>query len=335
MPGTSITVVGAGSWGTALAIYLAAAGHSVRLWVRRPELARQISDTGENSLYLPGFPLPSSVVVTSNPDEAFAGPGSVICAVPSHTVRDTFSRLKGHMDPSFSILCATKGLEADTSMVMTEVLVQVLGEKYRNRIASLSGPSFALEVARGDPTAAVVASADESLARKFQTDFSGRNLRLYTNTDLVGTQIGGAVKNIIAIASGIVSGLGFGSNTTAALVTRGLAELGRFCAASGGRSETLYGLAGLGDLVLTCTGDLSRNRRVGVELGRGRPLDEILGSMHSVAEGVRTTRSAYQLARRLGIEMPITGQMFQVLYESKSPHDAIRHLMGRELKSES
>jgi glycerol-3-phosphate dehydrogenase (NAD(P)+) len=218
---------------------------------------------------------------------------------------------------------------------MTDVIRQTLGEAHQSQVAALSGPSFALEVARGDPTAAVVASSDGSLARNFQNELSGRNLRIYTNGDVIGTQVGGAVKNIIAIAAGIVNGLGFGSNTSAALTTRGLAEVKRLCVAAGGRPDTLSGLAGLGDLVLTSTGELSRNRRLGIELGRGRKLDEILAGTHFVAEGVRTTRSTFTLAQRLKVEMPITEQMHEVLYAGKAPLEAIRHLMERELKSEA
>jgi glycerol-3-phosphate dehydrogenase (NAD(P)+) len=233
------------------------------------------------------------------------------------------------------VLSASKGIEAESCLLMSEVIVQVLGNRARDRVGALSGPTFALDVARGDPTAAVVACHDPALARFFQTEFSGRNLRLYTNDDLVGTQIGGAVKNIIAIAAGIVHGLGLGASSAAALVTRGLAEVKRLCLASGGRAETLSGLAGLGDLVVTSTGALSRNRSVGIELGRGRRLDEIQAASRFVAEGVITTRSAFDLAVRLGVEMPITVQMEAVLYRSKPPLEAIRDLMERELKSES
>ncbi len=334
MPRAEIAVVGAGSWGTALAFYLAKIGHSVRLWVRREELAEEIERTRENKLYLPGYLLPDSVRPSSDPARILNHVSKIISAVPSHTVRETFHLLKPHISRGATILSATKGIENETCLLMSGVILEVLGPDMGPQVAALSGPSFALEVVRGDPTAAVVASADEALGRSFQSEFSGRNLRLYTNTDLIGTQIGGAVKNIIAIAAGVVNGLGFGSNTAAALITRGLAELNRLCVATGGHSETLSGLAGLGDLVLTSTSALSRNRSLGVALGQGRKLEEVLAGMHSVAEGVKTTRSAYTLATKLNVELPITEQMFEVLYLGKPPLEAIRNLMERGLKSE-
>jgi glycerol-3-phosphate dehydrogenase (NAD(P)+) len=330
-----IAVIGAGSWGTALALYLGRLGHEVSLWARRPELADEIARTRENPYYLPGFKLPPTVQVGGDLAAAAARAGTIVSAVPSHTVREIASRLAPHVAGDTAILSATKGIEVGTCLLMSEVLIEALGEAVRPRVAALSGPSFALEVARGDPTAAVVACRDRTLARTFQTEFSGRNLRLYTNQDLVGVQIGGAVKNVIAIAAGIVHGLGFGANTAAALITRGLAELKRLAVAAGGESETLSGLAGLGDLVVTTTGPLSRNRSLGIELGRGRALGEIQAGTRSVAEGVITTRSTAELAARLGVEMPITAQMEAVLYRSKSPLEAIRDLMERGLKSES
>jgi len=330
-----IAVIGAGTWGTALALHLARIERRVRLWVRRPELAEEIRARRENSYYLPGFTLPDSVDIASDPEQVLDNAGTIISVVPSHTVREIFSRLKPYVPPDTPILSASKGIENETCLLMTDVILQTLGEARRPRVAALSGPSFALEVARGDPTAAVVASPDARLARDFQNDLSGRNFRIYTNGDLIGTQVGGAVKNIIAIAAGIVNGLGFGSNTAAALITRGLAEVKRLCIAAGGQAETLSGLAGLGDLVLTSTGDLSRNRRLGNELGRGRKLNEIVAGTHFIAEGVRTTRSTFALAQRLKVEMPITEQMHEVLYAGKPPLEAIRHLMERGLKSES
>jgi len=334
MPQAGIAIIGAGSWGTALAVLLAELGQPVRLWVRRPELAEKIHQTRLNDLYLPGIRLPESIRVAADPAAIFEGIDTLICAVPSHAVRAVFRDLRPHVPPGACIISATKGIENETCMLMTEVLGAVLGPDKNLRLAALTGPTFALEVVRGDPAAAVIAAADSETATRLQKRCSGRNLRLYSSCDLVGVQIGGAVKNIIAIASGIVSGLGLGYNTAAALITRGLAELKRLCTAAGGRPESLSGLAGLGDLVLTCTGALSRNRTLGVELGRGRQLEEVLAGMHSVAEGVRTTQSAVALAHRLAIEMPITDQMFKVLYEGKPPLEAIRDLMERELKSE-
>jgi glycerol-3-phosphate dehydrogenase (NAD(P)+) len=330
-----IAVIGGGSWGTGLAFYLSRIGHAVRLWVRRRELVDEIRRTRENKLYLPGFQLPASVAVDCDAAKILAGAGTIVSVVPSHTVREIFSRLRPHIQPGAAILSATKGIENETSLLMSSVILEVLGKDLSPQIAALSGPSFALEVARGDPTALVVAAQDHSLARSFQRAFSGENVRIYTNTDLIGTQIGGAVKNIVAIAAGIVAGLGYGSNTGAALITRGLAEVKRLCVAAGGKAETLSGLAGLGDLVLTSTGILSRNRSLGVELGKGRKLHDILEGTRFVAEGVKTTRSTVTLAQRLKVEMPITEQMNEVLYAGKSPLEAIQALMERELKSES
>ena len=263
-----------------------------------------------------------------------AGATLLISVVPSHAVRDIFTQLKPYVGPDSAIVSATKGIETGTCLVMSEVIRQVLGREAPAKIAALSGPTFAMEVARGDPTAAVVACDEIELARRIQAQFSGRNLRLYYNSDLVGTQICGAAKNIIAIAAGIVHGLGFGYNTSAGLITRGLSELKRLCLAAGGNSETPSGLAGLGDLVLTCTGALSRNRSLGVELGKGRTLEEILSGARMVAEGVRSTQSTHTLASRLEVEMPITEQMQAVLYQGKKPLAAIRDLMERGLKGE-
>ena len=330
-----IAVIGAGSWGTVLALHLARIERQVRLWVRRPELAEEIRTRRQNSYYLPGFSLPDSIDIASDPEPVLDNAGSIVCVVPSHTVREIFTHLKPYIQPGTAILSASKGIENETCLLMTDVILQTLGEGHRPQVAALSGPSFALEVARGDPTAAVVASADRRIARNFQNDLSGHNIRIYTNGDLIGTQVCGAVKNIIAIAAGIVNGLGFGSNTSAGLITRGLAEVKRLCVAAGGQPDTPSGLAGLGDLVLTSTGELSRNRRLGIELGGGRKLDEILAGTHFVAEGVRTTRSTFTLAQRLRVEMPITEQMHEVLYAGKAPLEAIRHLMERGLKSES
>lgn len=335
MTGGEIAIIGGGGWGTALALYLSRVGHPIRLWVRRQELVEEIRRTRENKVYLPGFKLPETLIVDCDPVRILEGVDTIISVVPSHTVREVFSRLKPHVRPGMAILSATKGIENETCLAMSSVISEVLGEDRRPQIAALSGPTFALEVARGDPTAAVVACPDQSLARGFQGIFSGRNLRVYTNTDLTGTEIGGAVKNIVAIAAGIVAGLGFGSNTAAALITRGLAEVKRLCVAAGGEAETLSGLAGLGDLVLTSTSALSRNRSVGIELGKGRKLPDVLAGKSFVAEGVKTTRSTITLARRLKVEMPITEQMNDVLYGGKPPLEAIQVLMERELKSES
>jgi len=328
-----IAVIGAGSWGTALALTLSRLGHEVRLWARRPDLAEELSRLRQNTYYLPGCLLPDTVSTSSDAVQVLAGARAVVSAVPSHAVREIFGRIGPHIPADAVVLSATKGIEDVTCQLMTEVIGATLGGTSR-QVAALSGPSFALEVARGDPSAAVIASPDQALARRIQAEFAGSNLRLYTNPDLIGTQIGGAVKNVIAIAAGIVAGLGFGSNTAAALITRGLAEVVRLAVAGGGSPGTLSGLAGLGDLVLTCTGALSRNRTLGIELGKGKRLDEILAGTRYVAEGVITTRSTRALAQRLGVEMPITEQMNSVLYSGKAPTQAIRELMERGLKSE-
>jgi glycerol-3-phosphate dehydrogenase (NAD(P)+) len=254
--------------------------------------------------------------------------------MPSHHARGLYERMLPHLEPSMRFVSATKGIENGTLLRMTQVVEQVVGRKFAPRVAALSGPTFAREIARGEPAAVVISSAGADLAREVQAWFSGPALRLYTNDDPVGVELGAALKNVIAIGAGVCAGLNLGSNTMAALITRGLAEISRLAVAMGGKPRTLAGLAGLGDLVLTCTGELSRNRRVGIELGKGRKLQEIISSMTMVAEGVHTTHAAYDLARRESIEMPITAQMYEVLELGKSPRDAIRDLMERTLKAE-
>ncbi len=334
---SKIAIIGAGGWGTALAIALACAKESrpIALWVREGDVLTSLQDTRENSIFLPGFALPSAVSVTGELGAALSGAEVVIGAMPAAHARQTYSVMLPFVRPEMRFVSATKGLEPDTLLRMSEVIGQVMGRKFRPRVAALSGPSFAKEVARGDPTAVVVASADREAAKEIQAEFSGPTLRLYTNDDVAGVELGGALKNIIAIAAGVAEGLGLGHNTTAALITRGLAEMMRLGTALGARRETLAGLAGLGDMVLTCTGDLSRNRFVGIELARGKKLAEILASMRMVAEGVGTTAAARLLAQKAGVEMPITEQMFAVLHEGRPPKDALRELMERRLKSES
>lgn len=331
-----IAIIGGGSWGTALAIVLSRSrsSHELRLWIREPELARSTRETRINDVYLAGFSLPHEVAVINDLGEALAGAEIVLSVIPSQFVRGIYLQMLSYLRPEMVFVSATKGIENSTLLRMSRVIEETVGEKFRPRVATLSGPTFAREIARGDPAAVVIASRDEELARIIQRAFSGPTFRLYTNADLVGVEMGGATKNIIAIAAGVCHGLGLGSNSIAALITRGLVEMTRLACACGAQRETLGGLAGLGDLVLTCTGALSRNRSVGVELGKGRSLQEITSSTRMVAEGVRTTVATVELARQKGVEMPITAQMHALLYEGRSPQDAIRELMERTLKHE-
>lgn len=331
-----ISIIGAGSWGTALAVRLAANADSIQLWTYEPDICAEMLKTRENSIFLPGFSLPENVHPTSSLPEAISDAEVIVIAVPSQHVRSLCKQiaveLKHELNPTF--VSATKGLEPNSLLRMSQVISESFHPKLDPRFAVISGPTFAREVAHGAPTALVVASEDEDLARQIQDQFSSSSFRLYTNSDVVGVEIGGSVKNVIAIAAGVCDGLGLGSNPIAALVTRGLNEISHLACALGGRRETLAGLAGLGDLVLTCTGTQSRNRTVGYELGKGRTLTEILGSMRMVAEGINTTAATVQLASKLKIEMPITEQMYAMLYKNKSPNDAVRELMERALKSE-
>lgn len=331
-----IAIIGAGSWGTALAIVLSRSRrhHAISLWGHEPEIVEAIRVRRVNDVFLPGFELPAIVEPTDDLAEALASAEIVLGVMPSQHARRLYSEILPMLAPGAAIVSATKGLEPDTLLRMSEVISRCGPGKSAPRVAALSGPSFAREAARGDPTAVAIASDDAALATQVQEEFSGPTFRLYTNSDVAGVELGGAVKNVIAIAAGVAEGLGFGHNTLAALITRGLAEMTRLSMALGGRPETMAGLAGMGDLVLTCTGALSRNRGVGVELGRGRKLDDIVGSTRMIAEGVSTTSATRALAQRLGIEMPITEQMHGVLYEGRSPRDAIRELMERRLKGE-
>jgi glycerol-3-phosphate dehydrogenase (NAD(P)+) len=331
-----IAIIGAGSWGTALAIALcrSRAQHRISLWAYEREVVDSLRDRRVNEIFLPGFEVPREAEVTGDLAEAARDAEIVLGVVPSAHARRIYTTLLPHLAPSTAIVTATKGLEPESLLRMTELIQEVVSSKFIPRVAALSGPSFAREVARGDPTAVVIASADAALATEVQEEFSGPTFRLYTNADVTGVELGGSVKNVIAIAAGVVEGLGLGYNSAAALITRGLAEMTRLGVALGGRAETLAGLAGMGDLVLTCTGGLSRNRTVGVELGKGRKLEEILANTKMIAEGVGTTAATRTLAQRLGIEMPITEQMYAVLYEGRAPRDAIRELMVRRLKHE-
>ena len=329
-----IGVIGAGSWGTTLANVLAKKGHDVTLWVYEADLAKRLQETGVNDLYLDGITLSSKLAYTNDLSEAAQNSQLILLVSPSQVMRHVLKDLKVYIPEDCLLVSAAKGIENGTLLTMSEVLQEVLGEQVAKRSAFLSGPSFAREVAAEQPTAVTVAAVNPEVAHRVQEIFSTDYFRVYTNQDVVGVEIGGAMKNVIALAAGVGDGLGFNHNARAALITRGLVEISRLGEAKGAQEATFSGLAGMGDLVLTCTGDLSRNRSVGIELGKGRKLDEILNQMRMVAEGVKTTLSAYQLATKLGVAMPITEQMYQVLYEEKDPKQAAADLMTRALTSE-
>jgi glycerol-3-phosphate dehydrogenase (NAD(P)+) len=337
-----IAIIGAGSCGTSLAITLALSPepHRICLWVHGADVLEALGNKRENPIYLPGFPVPDQIEITGDMAQALSGADIVLGAMPSAHARSVYSSMRQHIapvrgQPGAIFVSATKGLEHDSLARMSQVIAATLRDSGRApRIAVLSGPSFARELAGGDPTAVVIASEDAAVAAEVQEEFSGPTLRLYTNSDVVGVELCGAAKNVIAIAAGVCAGLGLGGNTSAALVTRGLAEMARLSAAAGGRRDTPSGLAGLGDLILTATGSLSRNRTVGVELGKGRPLAEILAGMRMVAEGVGTTAAMLALARRHGVETPIAEQVHAVLHQGRPPRQAIRELMDRPLKQE-
>ena len=326
-----IAVIGAGAWGTAIAIVLGRRGaHDVHLWAHETEVSESINTRHVNELFLADCPIPATVVATNKLDEALSAADIVVSVMPSHHTRRVFTAMLPHLTEETLFISATKGIENDTYQRMSEVITDVLhnaSHPFTPRIGALSGPTFAKEVALSHPTALTVASKDADLAASVQKGFSDSRFRVYTNDDVVGVELGGSLKNIVAIAAGVCDGLGLGHNSVAALITRGLAEIGR--------QETMAGLAGLGDLVLTCTGGLSRNRSVGVELGQGRKLNDIIAGMHGmVAEGVLTTNAAIGLARKMGVEMPITEQMHAILHLDKSPQEAIRDLMSRPSTSE-
>ena len=326
-------VIGAGAWGTALAKVLAEQGERVVLWTWEPEHAGQMRRDQESS-FLPGVRLPQGLVPTHEMAEALAGADMVVLAIPSHAFRQTLLTAQPHLDPEASLVIATKGIENDSLMLMHEVVRDVLGEQAERRTTVLSGPSFAKEVAQGLPTNIVVASTNDALCVEVQRRFATERLRVYASDDPAGVAVGGALKNVVAIAAGACDGLGFGHNTRAALITRGLAEIARIAIAKGGNVLTLAGLAGMGDLVLTCTGDLSRNRTVGFEMGRGRTLEDVLATLGHVAEGVTTARSAHDLAEQLGVELPICNEVYAVLFEGKAPSEAVRDVLTRPLKRE-
>jgi len=328
-----MAVLGAGSWGTALAVHLARVGHSVRIWSVEEPVVRDMRDRRANVVYLPDVRLPSGVFATRSLEEALTGAGMVVAAVPSHAMRAVVRDATPWLADGVAIVSVAKGLELGTLLRMSEVILQETGG--RVPVAALSGPSFAVEVARELPTAVSVACRDLDVAARVMAEFRGKCFRLYGTTDVAGVEIGGAMKNTIAIAAGVIDGLGLGHNTLAALITRGLAEITRVAVAEGGRRDTLAGLTGLGDLVLTCTGPHSRNRHVGVELAHGRSLPDILAAMTHVAEGVRTTEAALELGRRHGIELPIAAQMAEVFAGRTSPRAAVEELMLRPQRVES
>jgi glycerol-3-phosphate dehydrogenase (NAD(P)+) len=336
---SKIAIIGAGAWGTALSIILGRRQtHQVRLWAHEKEVCQSIAERRMNEKFLPGQTLPTCVTPCNDLVEALEDAAIVVSVMPSQHCRRLFERIRPHLPEETLIVSATKGLEEKSLLRMTEVIAQTIraGNARAPRIGALSGPSFAVEAARGDPTAITIASDDAELALSVQGEFSDASFRIYTNDDPIGVELGGALKNTIAIAAGVSAGLGLGHNSVAALITRGLAEMTRLVVACGGKAETMAGLAGLGDLVLTCTGGLSRNRSVGVELGRGRKLPEILAGMHDmVAEGVFTTTAAVELAHARNVEMPIAEQMHAILNQGKAPRDAIYELMTRRGKSEA
>lgn len=329
-----IGVIGAGSWGTTLADLLAKRGHNVTLWAYEADLVERMRRTHKNDVYLPDFTLDNKLAFTSQLSEAAGDKELLVLVAPSQVMRAVVRQAEPYIAPETIIVSAAKGIENDTLMPMSEVLAEVLPEEKRRQLAFLSGPTFAREVAAEIPTALVTASQNQDVACRVQAAFSCSYFRVYRSRDIIGVELGGALKNIMALAAGICDGLGYGYNARAALITRGLVEMTRLGMAMGAREKTFTGLSGMGDLVLTCTGDLSRNRTVGLELGRGRKLEDILTGMKMVAEGVKTTLSAYQLARRLDVETPIIDQMYQILFQDKDPRAAVTDLMNRELKAE-
>jgi glycerol-3-phosphate dehydrogenase (NAD(P)+) len=327
-----IAIIGAGSWGTALAIIAARAGHEVQLWSRNPDLITAVNERRINPFYLTSAQIPERVVALSEIDAAVNQAEHVLFAAPSHAARELLTKVSPHLNESAVVVSVAKGIEIETGKRISEIFKDVAGTTHP--FVCLSGPSFAREVVAGHPTAIVAASKDAAAARAVQNDLSFENLRIYTNSDVIGAEIGGSVKNVMAIAAGMAAGLGFGANSVAALITRGLAEITRLARREGAQVETLMGLAGLGDLVLTCTGDLSRNRFVGQELGKGRRLEEITAALTEVAEGINTARAVKKLADRASLEMPIVNEVNAVLYEGKSARDAVSDLMSRPLREE-
>ncbi len=329
-----IGVIGAGAWGTALALMLADKGFDVTLWMYEKDLAEEAARTRENRTYLPGFSLPASVEVTSVLETAVKGKTVILSVVPSHTVRAVARQFAPFLANNAVIISASKGIEIETLMPLSEVFKDTLPKPFHNRLCFLSGPSFAKEVAQKMPTAVSLASYDPAVGKKAQEIMSSPFFRVYTNSDVMGVELGGSLKNVIAIAAGVLEGLGYGYNTMAALLTRGLVEMARLGAAMGANPFTFSGLAGMGDLVLTCTGGLSRNRTLGVRLGKGEKLDDIMKGAKTVAEGVKTAKAARELAKKYDVEMPVVEEVYQILYENKNPKLAVKDLMNRGLREE-
>ncbi len=329
-----VSVLGAGAWGTALAKVLADKGDEVVLWARNDDVVTQVNARHENERYLPGAKLPDSLWATTDMKESLAGATMVLFVAPSHATREVAKLAAPFIEKDVPVVSATKGIENESLEFMDEVLHNELPQHARERLAFLSGPSFAKELANRTPTGVVIASKHSSTCEIVMRRFHAPHLRTYASDDVIGVECGGAMKNVVAIAAGACDGLGFGHNTRAMLITRGLAEIARLSVARGGSPLTLAGLAGMGDLVLTCTGELSRNRTVGVELGKGKKLADILAHLGHVAEGVKTTKSAYDLSRKLGVDMPITSEIYKVIYEDKPAERAVVDLMGRELVPE-
>ncbi len=329
-----VAVIGAGGWGTALALLLTSGGHQVRLWIRRASLCQQMQRERENAVYLPGIRLPEQLVLTSSLAQATADVALVVFAVPSHGMRAIANEIASLLQGNPLFVSATKGIEEDSFVTMSAVLSAIFGEQSESRIAVLSGPSFAAEVARQRPTAVTLAARDPRVTSTLQKVFSSPRFRVYTSSDVIGVEIGGAVKNVIALAAGVSDGLDYGHSARAALITRGLAELKRLAVRLGAEAQTLSGLSGMGDLILTCTSNLSRNYRVGVRLARGEQLTAIVQSLSMVAEGIRTSRSVFTLARRVAVEMPIVEQVHALLYEGKPCEKVLADLLDREMKPE-
>lgn len=334
----TLSIIGGGSWGTALAIVLAPRFQAVRLWLHEADLAARLESTRENDAFLPGFKLPPNVSAGTDLAWALEAADFVLGVMPSQHARILYANMLPHLTPDTAIVSATKGIEKHSLLRMSEVIEEVLQDEFeppsKPRIAVLSGPTFAREVARGEPAAVVIASTDETLAKEVQRAFSGPTFRLYTNADPIGVELGASLKNVVAIGAGVAEGLGLGNNTLAALITRGLAEITRLAVAMGGEPRTLAGLAGLGDLVLTCGGELSRNRHVGIELAKGHRLPEVLASTNMVAEGVDTCDAAVALGEKFQVDLPIIQHMHAVLHGTKTPKEAVRDLMDRSLKGE-
>jgi glycerol-3-phosphate dehydrogenase (NAD(P)+) len=329
-----IAVIGAGAWGTALAMLLADKGHDVTLWMYEKDLAEETGRTRENRVYLPGFTLPASLKITSSLESAVRDMPVILSVVPSHTVRAVTKQFAPFLAKDAIIISASKGIEIETLMPLSEVFKDVLDPQHHNNLCFLSGPSFAKEVAQKMPTAVALAAYDPAVAKRVQKIFSSPYFRVYTNSDVIGVELAGSLKNVVAIAAGVLEGLGYGYNTMAALLTRGLAEMARLGMAMGGSLPTFSGLAGMGDLVLTCTGGLSRNRTLGTRLGKGEKLDEIMSTAKTVAEGVKTTKAARNLAKKYNVEMPVVEEVYKLLYEGKDPKTTVMDLMSRELKGE-